>query len=68
MDANPLDDIKNSRSINGVFVNGTWVDANKIKSLLLELEEHNKAERKKERNITNIINEISANKTVPNNV
>ena len=49
LDANPLDDIKNSRSINGVFVNGTWVDANKIKSLLLELEEHNKAERKKER-------------------
>lgn len=45
LDANPLDDIKNTRSINGVFFNGTWVSKKEIESLLLGLKQQNEADR-----------------------
>lgn len=47
LEANPLDDIKNTRSINGVFVNGTWIDKKKIESLLLRLEQQNESDKGK---------------------
>lgn len=36
---NPLENIKNIRSIEGVFVKGEWVDINKISLMLKEVEE-----------------------------
>jgi imidazolonepropionase-like amidohydrolase len=47
LDANPLDDIKNTRKISGVFVNGRWIDKEKIDTMLLELEQKNKADKDK---------------------
>lgn len=47
LDGNPLEDIKNTRSISGVFVNGTWLDKKKIESLLLKLEQQNKSDKGK---------------------
>jgi len=47
LDANPLDDIKNTREISGVFVNGRWIDKEKIDTMLLELEQKNKADKDK---------------------
>ena len=47
LDSNPLDDIKNTRNISGVFVNGRWLDKAKIDRLLLELAQKNKAEKDK---------------------
>jgi len=41
LDANPLEDIKNTKTINGVFVNGTWVDKEKIDKMLSDLAEWN---------------------------
>lgn len=37
LNANPLEDIANTKDISGVFVNGTWLDRNKIDSLLSDL-------------------------------
>jgi len=45
LDANPLDDIKNTRKISGVFVNGRWINKEKIDTMLLELEQKNKADK-----------------------
>ena len=47
LDANPLEDIKNTRTINGVFVNGTWVDKGKIDKMLSDLAEWNTAMKDK---------------------
>ncbi len=47
LDANPLDDIKNTRKISGVFVNGRWINKEKIDKMLLELEQKNKADKDK---------------------
>lgn len=41
LDANPLIDIRNTRKISDVFVNGTWIDKNKIDKFLMELEKWN---------------------------
>jgi imidazolonepropionase-like amidohydrolase len=41
LEANPLNDIKNARKINGVFVNGNWVSKEKIDVMLDDLEKWN---------------------------
>lgn len=41
LDANPLDDISNTRKISGVFVNGQWVDRAKIETMLSDLAKRN---------------------------
>lgn len=41
LDSNPLEDIKNTRKITGVFVNGNWLDKEKIDIMLEDLEEWN---------------------------
>ena len=43
LDANPLEHIKNTRAINAVFVNGTWLDKEKIKTMLFKLAQKNAA-------------------------
>lgn len=43
LDANPLNDITNTRKISGVFVNGRWVDKVKIDTMLSDLAEWNSA-------------------------
>jgi hypothetical protein len=47
LDANPLDDINNTRKISGVFVNGQWVSANKIGIMLSKLAKKNNDDRNK---------------------
>lgn len=43
LDANPLNDIKNSRKIAGVFINGNWLDKAKINAQLSDLSKRNTA-------------------------
>jgi imidazolonepropionase-like amidohydrolase len=43
LDANPLIDIKNTRKIAGVFVNGNWLDKAKINAQLSDLSKRNTA-------------------------
>ncbi len=47
LDANPITDIKNTRKIAGVFVNGNWLDKNKINATLLDLSKRNTANKDK---------------------
>jgi hypothetical protein len=47
LDANPLDDISNTRTISGVFVNGTWLDKERIDLLLSDLAQKNEADKDK---------------------
>jgi imidazolonepropionase-like amidohydrolase len=47
LDQNPLIDIKNSRKIAGVFVNGNWLDKIKLNSMLTDLSNRNTAEKEK---------------------
>ena len=47
LDANPLEDIKNTRTINGVFVNGTWLDKEQIEKMLSNLEKWNLSNKEK---------------------
>jgi len=47
LDANPLDDIKNTRKIEGVFVNGRWLDKAKINAMLADLSKRNIASKDK---------------------
>ena len=47
LDANPLTDIKNTRKIAGVFVNGRWVDKEKIDTMLSDLAKRNTANKNK---------------------
>lgn len=41
LDANPLDDIKNTRRISGVFINGQWLDRSNIQGMLSDLSRRN---------------------------
>ncbi|MCF4101886.1 amidohydrolase family protein [Gillisia sp. M10.2A] len=41
LNANPLENIRNTREIRGVFVNGKWVDKNKIEEMLSVLADWN---------------------------
>ncbi len=41
LDANPLNDIKNTRKISGVFVNGHWLDKSRINAMLSDLSKRN---------------------------
>lgn len=41
LDANPMESIKNSTKISGVFVNGVWLNKMKIDDMLLKLETFN---------------------------
>ena len=43
LDDNPLVDIKNTRKISGVFVNGRWLDKKKINDMLVDLAKRNLA-------------------------
>ena len=47
LDANPLDNISNTRKISGVFVNGQWLNRNKIDAMLSNLAKRNKADKNK---------------------
>ncbi|UKT65079.1 amidohydrolase family protein [Pedobacter mucosus] len=47
LDANPLESIKNTRSIFGVFVDGRWLDNSLIKGMLSELSKRNFASKDK---------------------
>jgi len=47
LDQNPLTDIKNSRKIAGVFVNGKWLDKTKIDAMLIDLAKRNTADKDK---------------------
>lgn len=41
LNANPLDDINNTRNIAGVFVNGQWITHNRISTMLADLAKRN---------------------------
>jgi len=45
LNANPLEEISNSRDISGVFVNGLWLDRKKIDQMLANLAERNAASK-----------------------
>ena len=47
LDANPLENISNTRKISGVFVNGQWVDKVKIDTMLSDLAKRNTLDRSK---------------------
>lgn len=43
LDKNPLENISNTRKISGVFVNGQWLDKNKMDTMLTNVEQWNNA-------------------------
>jgi imidazolonepropionase-like amidohydrolase len=43
LDANPLTDVKNTRKISGVFVNGRWLNRTTIDAMLSDLAKRNNA-------------------------
>ena len=47
LEANPFDNIKNTRTISGVFINGKYIDKQKIDTALSELAKWNNANRDK---------------------
>lgn len=47
LDENPLTDIKNTRKIAGVFVNGRWLDATKLNLMLYDLANRNTKDKSK---------------------
>lgn len=47
LDKNPLTDIKNVRSVSGVFVNGKWVEKSKLNIMLTDLAKRNNANKDK---------------------
>lgn len=47
LDANPLDDISNTRKIAGVFVDGKWLNSEKINAMLSDLAKKNTANKDK---------------------
>lgn len=47
LDKNPLSDIRNTRKIAAVFVNGKWLDKTKINAILLDLANRNTANKNK---------------------
>lgn len=47
LDANPLENIQNTRAISGVFVNGNWVNRDKIDKMLSDLADWNTSMKEK---------------------
>lgn len=47
LNENPLDDISNTRSISDVFVNGKWINKNKLDIMLSNVEKWNNANKEK---------------------
>ncbi|WP_103068528.1 amidohydrolase family protein [Aquimarina sediminis] len=47
LDKNPLESISNTRKIFGVFVNGQWIDKNKIETMLSDIEKWNNINKEK---------------------
>lgn len=47
LDSNPLKDIRNTRTIAGVFINGRWLDKSKINTMLSDLSKRNDASKSK---------------------
>lgn len=47
LDANPLQDIRNTRQISGVVVNGQWIDKAEINDMLNDLAKRNSASKEK---------------------
>lgn len=47
LEENPLTDIKNTRKIAGVFVNGNWLDKKKINTILADLAKRNTTDKDK---------------------
>ncbi|MEZ4785841.1 MAG: amidohydrolase family protein [Candidatus Kapaibacterium sp.] len=47
LEANPLDDIRNTRKISGVFFNGRWIDKERIDAMLSDLARRNSANKEK---------------------
>lgn len=47
LDENPLDTVKNTRKISGVFVNGQWLDKAKLDAMLADLAKRNTASKDK---------------------
>lgn len=45
LDANPLEDVKNTRKIAGVFVNGHWLARAKLSAMLADLSKRNTASK-----------------------
>ncbi len=45
LDENPLEDIKNTRKIAGVFINGKWLDKTKLSTMLSDLAKRNTASK-----------------------
>ncbi|WP_227740411.1 amidohydrolase family protein [Salegentibacter sp. BLCTC] len=45
LDKNPLKNINNTRKISGVFINGKWIDENKLDDMLSYVEEWNNANK-----------------------
>ena len=41
LDANPLEDIRNTRTISGVFVNGKWIDKEDINQMMMKVKKWN---------------------------
>ncbi len=46
LDDNPLIDVKNTRKISGVFVNGRWLDRSTLQAMLSDLSKRNHAAKK----------------------
>ncbi|GHC61134.1 Amidohydrolase family protein [Ulvibacter litoralis] len=61
LDKNPLDNINNTSEISGVFVNGKWLDKNKIDEMLSDVEEWNNTNKEKY-NWKEVISKIRGNK------
>lgn len=47
LEANPLNDVKNTRKIAGVFINGQWLDKSNLKAMLADLSKRNSASKDK---------------------
>lgn len=47
LDESPLKDVKNTRRISGVFVNGRWLDKTKLDAMLSDLSKRNTASKDK---------------------
>ncbi len=47
LDSNPLEDIRNTRKITGVFINGQWLDKVKIGTMLSDLAKRNAVSKSK---------------------
>ncbi len=45
LDENPLENISNTSKISGVFVDGQWIDKNKIDAMLTDVEKWNEANK-----------------------